>query len=465
MSARKPRKATHLSPRDASLRRTERLSDTNVAAWFNNNWQGSPHTANTYLNILHRFCEQMDTTPQEMATWDAKSAHRQLIEYVQSESQRGTKGSAIRTYIQAVRSWLQFNGVEFTRNQTVKITGAKSTPTLADEVTPSPKDLRAILLAADPEVARPAIALMAGSGVRPHVIGNHDDGLRLRDIEGLKLTDVEVTREVEVTKNGKTTTVTEVGKVTRVTFERLPAPVRVREGLSKTKKAYLTWIGSEFGGYIAEAIESRIRRGEPVTMDSPVVANREGGFFFAAKLSTRMREAIDKAGFDLRPYVFRAYFASQLQIAVSQKRASADFLTFWMGHTGNMDARYSTGKNKLGADLMNEMRAAYERCEPLLSTGLAEEPAERLSLLERAILRANGLTDEQITELPLDQLAEAVEAAATQFVTPTQQVPVPTPGAKPKVVRGLEALAEHIGAGWKKIESDGTGGFLIGPPN
>lgn len=71
-----------------------------------------------------------------------------------------------------------------------------------------------------------------------------------------------------------------------------------------------------------------------------------------------IKEAILKAGFSWRPYVLRAYFDTNMIIAESKGKVSHPYLQFFMGHKGDMEARYSTNKGWLPPDMVEGMREA-----------------------------------------------------------------------------------------------------------
>ncbi len=66
------------------------------------------------------------------------------------------------------------------------------------------------------------------------------------------------------------------------------------------------------------------------------------------------------------PYVLRAYFDTQLLIAESKGTIAHDIRAFFMGHSGNIEARYTTNKGILPESLILEMRDSYKRSELLL---------------------------------------------------------------------------------------------------
>lgn len=77
--------------------------------------------------------------------------------------------------------------------------------------------------------------------------------------------------------------------------------------------------------------------------------------------------------FAWRPYVFRAYFDTQLLIAESKGKIAHDFRAFFMGHKGSIEAKYTTNKGMLPEALFDEMREAFKRSEEFLDLELKEE--------------------------------------------------------------------------------------------
>jgi hypothetical protein len=69
-----------------------------------------------------------------------------------------------------------------------------------------------------------------------------------------------------------------------------------------------------------------------------------------------------------RPYVLRAYFDTQLLLAESRGKISHPYRVFFMGHKGDMEARYSTNKRRLPPDLIEDMRNAFAASAEYLET-------------------------------------------------------------------------------------------------
>jgi hypothetical protein len=70
--------------------------------------------------------------------------------------------------------------------------------------------------------------------------------------------------------------------------------------------------------------------------------------------------------FAWRPYVFCAYFDTQLLIAESRGKIAHDFRVFFMGHKGSIEAKYTTNKGVLAEALVKEMKNAFKRSEEYL---------------------------------------------------------------------------------------------------
>ncbi|MCI4327204.1 MAG: site-specific integrase [Thermoplasmata archaeon] len=356
----------------------ERLSDPEIRRWFENVARGSQITADNYLRSLFNFSARTGLTPAQIVKLDGKAVHRRLLDFVSGEERRGMAGSTIVTYVKAVRSWLAHHGKKV--NRPVKIRGAGRSPTLDDERVPTPDELRDILLAATPQ-QRVAVALMAFSGVRPEVLGNYSgkDGLRVGDLHELRI---------------------ERGKVS---FETLPTLVRVRETLSKTGAPYFTFLGGEGARYIAEYLEQRLRDGEELDPATDIIHPgwAAKAFIRSTKVSEAVKRAIVKAGFSWRPYVLRHYFDTQLLTAESKGKVAHDFRVYWMGHTGSIDARYTTNKRQLPKAFIEEMRTAYKRCEPFLSTIPTKDATDQVASTRELLLRFAQVPEAEIAKLDL----------------------------------------------------------------
>ena len=397
------------------------LRDKDIVRWHANVSRGSPITADVYARRLAAFCEQMKVDPTALVTLSEKALRDLLLDFVTEEEKKNRAGSYIQSSTKAVKSWLIHNGVKL--SLPVRIRGASDTPTLREERTPTQEELRAILLAAARK-DRVSCALMAFSGVRPEVLGNYrgTDGLRLRDVDGLK-----------------------VGAQT-IEFERIPAIIEVRKELSKAGHRYFSFIGEEGCGYIQQYLEERLRAGEKLVPETDLIHPKgSGGFHDKAFVTTinigdGVRKAIRGAGFKWRPYVLRAYFDTQLLLAESKGKLAHDYRVFWMGHKGSMEARYNTNKGRLPVDLLDDMREAYGRCESFLSTMKASRYPDDTDL-KRAILSV-FLPEDEVAKLDVTKLSgEEVRTLVTDRVRGSPNGPSASVGASPLVPHSPDGLA------------------------
>ncbi|MFQ5910425.1 MAG: site-specific integrase [Thermoplasmata archaeon] len=340
------------------------LEDDDVRRWYENMARSSEATAEKNLRLLARYCRLENVNPQAIVTAlqeDRKAFLDGFMDFVEAQRKGvGAKGqvraaSYLREYGVTLSSWVRHHGLEWPRG--IKYGDTSATPTLQDERIPSKEQLRAIFHRASPR-ARAIIALMAFSGLRPQVIGNAKgtDGLRLGDVEGF-------------TVDGE------------VTIQKIPVLVRVRRELSKIRKPYFTFLAEEGAEIVRAYLQSRLDAGEELTLDSPVVRvtpgyeykgtrtdapNSGSPFLVTGNIRLDVSKAFGKT-FRQRPYVLRSYFDTNLLYVEAKIGLPRDFRVFWMGHKGDMEARYTTAK-PLPPDLVEEMRTAYHRAEPYLST-------------------------------------------------------------------------------------------------
>ena len=174
---------------DAAKRtkRSRLLSNPDVNRWHSNLARGSRITADVYLGRLGKFCETHQMTPtalKDLAIKDIKAATDLLEDHITTMESNGNSPEYIGGYVKSVKSWLRYFDVEIKRK--IKISFAGSTPTLQDERIPDGQEMSEIYSRAGLRESA-IISLMAKSGLRPQVLGNHDgtNGLRMRDLPDL----------------------------------------------------------------------------------------------------------------------------------------------------------------------------------------------------------------------------------------------------------------------------------------
>jgi integrase len=407
------------------------LADPDVRRWYENLARGSPSNADVNLRRLAAFTTAVRKRPADIPKLDEKTLHALLLEFIGQEERRNVAGSYVMRTIIGVKSWLAFNGVRVARP--IRVRGSDDAPTLRDERVPTRDELRAIFLAGTPRI-RAACVLIAHSGLRPEVLGNYlgNDGLTLGDFPEMRI---------------------EKGSVR---FDRVPTVVRVRPTLSKNSNGYLSFVSSEGCDYLRQYLELRSRSGEDLTPDKDLihpdrVAKR---FIRTINIGDAIRTAIRAAGFRWRPYVLRHYFDTQLLTAESKGKVAHDFRVYWMGHVGSIDARYTTNKRRLPAELVEEMRSAYQRCEPYLSTVRTRERDDVRTEVTQVLLDSLGYSEKDLKGIDLSDVK--------QVRTLIQRRVAPAP--KNQALVSLEELPEFLQTGWTFVGSIGSDRVLINPP-
>jgi hypothetical protein len=401
------------------------LDDKEVRRWYDNVARGSVVTADVYLRRLGNFCESHDLTPKKLATKSEKEIYGILLDYITELEKRDLSGSYITSILKALKSWLSHNDKEIKKKLKVKDSGVH--PTLKDERVPTPQELKSILLSGDKK-ARVACALLAHSGLRIQTLGNYtgDDGLVVGDFPEMKV------------------------EGDSIVFETVPARVVVRNELSKASHRYFSFLSEEGCEYLKDYLEERLRDGEKLNKESPILTPKatKKPFISTTKISQAVRIAMRSAGFKWRPYVLRSYFDTQLMLSESKGYVLRDYRTFWMGHVGDIEHRYTTNKGKLPQQVIEDMRSAYDKSQEFLHTKVTELPREDdlKRLFRSELLHMAGFTDDEMQEDGLLELAEDEFTIAIR----SRLLPEKTNNNNQKVVPMAE-IEEYIGNGWEFV--------------
>ena len=392
-------------------------------------------TADGYMRRLALFCDIAGISPSEFvrrARTRPESVRRLLSDYAVAQQTRGRSPAYIRKVLFALRSWLDHNGVEFTRLPKI---GGRDGVTIENERVPSAEDLRRLLGVLSAR-GRVCALLMAQSGIRPGVLGSIDasDGLRFGDLMEFDLTELE--------------------------FGRVPFVVRIRSTRDKIGKGYLTFGGPELAEAILAYTHERVARGETLTPDSPLVGalgpgvGREGkgpkpaGTFVSTKSITEdLREGIHRSGLSFRPYVLRARFATACLLGEQHGTVTRDVREFWMGHDlGSVQNRYTLGK-RLTDETVEAMRSAYERTLPFVS--VLQAPRTSNEEVYRVILEMAGLDGAEVDKLgPLN--SDVVLEALHRAKEASASADAPAVPGQQKVV-DVTAAEAWIGKGWRFV--------------
>jgi hypothetical protein len=379
------------------------LEDEHIGRWAKNLARGSPITSEVALRRLGRLCELLSLSPKEIvakARRDLAGFQDSLEDLVaQLESEHKSPGY-ILGILKAVKSWLRYNDVTLTRK--IKITNSTATPTIENEQVPSQDEL-ARIFRASPSRVKIAVALIAFADLRPQTVGNHNglDGLMLKDLPEVRI------------ENGE------------VKFEKIPIMIVVRPTLSKTKHKYFTFLSSEGCTYLKEYLDQRLRCGERVAPETPLIGHERPRkatkrFLLTRKVTHLIRMCMRKAGIRKRPYVLRAYAETQLIIAESKGKISHPYLQFIAGHKGDIESRYSTNKGVLPPDMIEDMRKCYKSCEPFLGTTIRQ--VEQADIVKEAKVEALKSIAKTMFGIDLTEVKIAKEKKSGKQLNPDEEI-------------------------------------------
>jgi len=385
-----------------------------VKRWYDNVARGSEITADVYVRRLSAFCDTNSTSPTDLLKLTPKEIRDMLLDMVTKMEKAGNAGSYVKSNVKAVKSWLSYNEIEI-KNR-IKIRGVDETPSLKDEKVPSRDELRKIFLAADLQ-NRTADSLMAHGGFRPEILGNYagDDGLEIGDFP-----------EMEVRPRKR-----------EISFSKTPTIVIVRKELSKSDHQFFTMLTGEACRYLKEYLEQRMRDGEVFSKKTPIINPKKdskhkkalGSHVKTTNIGDMVRKSIRAAGFGWRPYVLRAYFDSQLLIAENNGKIAKDYRAFFMGHKGDIESKYTTNKNRLSTEMIEDMRLAYKKASEYLVTEKTadaknESELKKLFLLASKKFTMEEIEKERLAELPYEDLQKVVLERFDKNEAPTGKTEV-----------------------------------------
>ena len=329
------------------------LRNEPIKRWYENLNVRSEITADNYLRNLGLWLERTELTPDSFmlsARDNYDTLKNKISDQIRIMEINGKAGSYISVSLKPLISFLKFHNIQI-RLQ-INIKNENRNLTTENERIPTREELLSIMRHATPR-SRLEIALMSYSGPRPESIGSYrgNNGLKINDIKNLQV------------KNNK------------ITFTTTPTQIIIRPELSKAGNQYFSFLTEEGCIYAKEYLNSRIASGEEITEESPLIkpdSNKsrketQNPFLETQPVSREIKKAITKAGFKWRPYVLRAYFATNLDLAENKGEISHPWRQFFMGHRGDIEATYSTRK-RLSEEIIEEMREAYRRCEKYFAT-------------------------------------------------------------------------------------------------
>ena len=245
-------KTTHTINNNAAkqTKLAKMLTNEHVKRWHDNLARGSPLTAEVRVRRLGAFCSQYKMRPGQiidMAGKDIRAVSDMLEDHVTYMESKNYSPTYILDYVKAIKSWLRHFDIEIKRK--IKVSNSHKTPTLEGERVPNGEEMAEVYSRASIR-ERAMISLIAKSGVRLEVIGNHDgtDGLRIKDVEDLVIYE------------------------NKARCTKVPVKIIIRPEISKARHRYFTFCTASGMSHVLAHINDRLACGESINENSPVIA-------------------------------------------------------------------------------------------------------------------------------------------------------------------------------------------------
>lgn len=426
------------------------LENKSVSRWFDDLSAKSSQTAEVYLRNLGLWLERIDCTPDsaiQLAKSDLNTFENRIEDRVRGLEKEGRTGSYIATSLKPLISYLKKYHVEFKINFNIK--GENDNPTVEDQIPPTKEELNKVLRRASPK-NRTAIALIAFTGMRPRVIGNKegDDGLRIKDLPELTLS----------------------GGVPHFETEGKPALINVRKEISKNHGKYATFLSQQGMTYLLEYLELRLRQGERLTAESPLVVPDGSGrththeFLETVLLLRGIKETIKKCGFNWRPYIFKNFYSASMDMAENKGIIGHSLRQFLMGHKGSITDNYA--RKGLTTDQVEDYRSIYMKCEKYLNTVEVGNPeADEMAMQKfvwKSLLKLSGYTDVEIEQMNLAQMKE--EDVYSQAQERMGKSNNHANNAAGQELIGIDEVKIYLSRGYKFVNNLGNGEVIMEKP-
>ena len=375
-----------------------REENPNLSGWHDHVYnKKSPKSADNMYRNIGLFCEKMNLKPDSILDLSDSGELSEVFEkFVEIMEKDRKMGSYISKYKHAINSFLKYH--KRTKKLDTEITNEGKSSKYNGELIPSKLDLQHLFEKSTTR-GRVIISLMAFSGLRPESIGNYvgNDGIRLKDLSGLDLSDP-----------------------TEPKFTDFPIKIMVRDTqnavtrLSKNGSAYWTMAGHQTMQYILDYLQERIRNGEKLTPESPLIRHSGHGYGKNNTLKERpdtehirreIRTSMRRSGITQRPYVLRRYFMQTLSTAELKGFITMEWRLFLSGHSGNIQSTYVNQKEHINPELEKMVKESFVKCLKLLETEHYESVDDK-TMLYTALLMTAHFTEEEISRMNLNSLSE-----------------------------------------------------------
>lgn len=182
------------------------------------------------------------------------------------------------------------------------------------------------------------------------------------------------------------------------------------------------------------------RRGELVAEEEPFVRTGLVGRI--------VRTRLVYCKINARPYDLRVTFATRLMLAESRGAMIRNYRVFFMGHKGDIETRYTTNKNTLPLEVVEDMRSSFARARKYLeSERLASEENDLRYEMRKQHLLAAGFTEDEVTGMELESMGnDALPDARERRLLGIMK----DNGSKKKVI-AVSEVEHYISYGWEFV--------------
>jgi len=157
-------------------------------------------------------------------------------------------------------------------------------------------------------------------------------------------------------------------------------------------------------------------------------------------------------GLPWRPYVFRSYFDTNLMLSESKGMVSHAYQQFWMGHSGDIEAQYTTNKHRLPENVIEDMRSSYAKvASELLETfkkkgGMTQDEVQ--GFINRKTLMLAKYTQQEISAIGKDP-SQLTDAELEELIERKQKANLGLNGNNNQLVVPFKEVKGWIAQGWK----------------
>jgi len=149
-------------------------------------------------------------------------------------------------------------------------------------------------------------------------------------------------------------------------------------------------------------------------------------------------------------------------IAESKGLVLRDYRQFWMGHKGDIEARYTTNKCRLPQSAVDDMREAYHRSQEYLQTVRLESNREKIiEEFRRQLLLVAGFTQQEINNINLKSLSDD----EFQDMVRRRLMRNSSEDCGTQKVINLNELEEYLDNGWEYVTILPNGKVIVKKPS